>query len=122
MNAQIQTLFSVTHAALSLVIFVMMEGLKALSPWFETPRGKRVLPILPILFGVAAAVGGFVDPAYTRLQDRLIVGVLCGAFSAQVFTVVKKSLLAKGLPVEEIQAPAGPTTPTPGATTPKSEG
>ena len=109
------SLFSTTHIALSVAIFVVVATVKKLAhPFFDTHTvGIRVLPVLPLVLGVAAALLGFVDSGITRLPDRLVVGVLCAAFSSQAYKLAKTTILGRGLP-----GLSSPSTPPPSPSEP----
>ena len=105
------SLFSATHIALSVAIFVVVATVKKLAhPVFDThPVGIRVLPVMPLVLGVAAALLGFVDDGITRLPDRIVVGVLCAAFSSQAYKLAKTTILGRGLP--GLSSPSEPPSP-----------
>ena len=111
------SLFSATHIALSVAIFVVVATVKKLAhPFFDTHTvGIRVLPVLPLVLGVAAALLGFVDSGITRLPDRIVVGVLCAAFSSQAYKLAKTTILGRGLPglSSPSEPPAPPSEPSP---------
>lgn len=105
------SLFSTTHIALSVAIFVVVATVKKLAhPFFDTHTvGIRVLPVMPLVLGVAAALLGFVDDGITRLPDRIVVGVLCAAFSSQAYKLAKTTILGRGLP--GLSSPSEPPSP-----------
>lgn len=93
-----ENMVSGENAVLAGVVFaVMTAGKGAAGKFFETPTGQRILPVLPLVLGVAFSLSGFCDPSVTRWQARVVVGLLSGALAGQMFKVGRTSIMGKGV-------------------------
>lgn len=85
-------------------IFVLMSVIKQIVPTFwKTKIGQRILPVLPILIGVAGAFIGLCENCVTW-QDKLLIGLLAGAAAAHTFKLARTSLVGYGLDTTPVKA------------------
>lgn len=96
------------------VFVVISASRKPLQPFWDTPFGQRLLPLSPLILGVAGALIGMADAE--SWQDRLVIGLIAGYASAHTFKVGKTTLLGYGLTDEDTEVPTvqpKPSGPTP---------
>ena len=105
-----QDLVSPRNLGVATAIVVFIATFRGAVPsLFERPTVRRLLPVLPVLLGVAAAFGGFtetVGPA--SWQNRLVIGILTGAAAASLYKVGKTTVLGQGLVFETAPQPVAP--------------
>ena len=97
-------------------IFVVTWAIKGfLFPEFWKGRlGQRFLPLLPLALGLAGAFCGVCDCAVW--QDKLLIGLIAGWASSNVFKIGRTSIMGYGLPDADgdgipdspVPAPPGP--------------
>jgi len=108
------SLMSWVNLSLAGAIFVVTATLKQiLGKFFTSPVGQRLLPLIPLVLGVGLSLAGFHDGRMSRWQDLVIVGVLSGAFSGQIFKIGRTSLLGRGLDPTAPESSASVTPPPP---------
>lgn len=107
----ITDMISGKNLMLSGAVFAVVASVKTVAPSIQSSKvGQRLLPILPVILGALAALAGFCDVALApRWQDRVVVGILSGAFSGHFFKMGKTSLL--GMDLDDVAAPAAPAVP-----------
>ena len=107
-----------TKANLSLAggVFVLLQTLKMVFPtFFQGKLGQRLVPVIPLLFGVAGSMAGMCSG--TRWQEKVMIGLIAGFAAGHSFKVGKTTLLGKGIDVDDpAPAPDAPAEP------PKKEG
>lgn len=91
-------------ALLGTVVAAMTEGVRRSFP--QSVFVLRLLPLLPLLLGALLAV---LVPSLApgeSVGERSVYGVLAGAFSGQLYALVKRQVSSK---VASVEPPAGGT-------------
>lgn len=73
--------------------------------FFESVVGQRLLPIAPMVFGIAGAQAGICEGASTW-QGRCMLGLIAGFSAGHFFKIGKTSLLGAGVEAPEPKEPA----------------
>jgi hypothetical protein len=109
MGPELISLLTAHNMILAGAIFALMTVLKPICPnLFQSYWGARLMPLYPIILGVACALLGCSDAK--TWQDRAMVGVLAGFAASHFFKVGKTTLLGQGL---DGSNPSDPTPPVP---------
>lgn len=83
-------------ATLAGLILIVVSGLKSLSPeLFESHWGQRLLPLLPVLFGL---LGGFLGAVDGPTASRLEQGFMAGLVAAMAYKTGKTTIAGSGVP------------------------
>jgi len=95
----VNDLVSVRNLSVATAIVVFLLTLKGAIPaFFEKVWVRRVMPVMPVLLGVAAAFTGFAEiVAPPTWQNKLVIGVLTGAAAATFYKVGRTSILGQGI-------------------------
>lgn len=101
---EISSLVSGKNLTLAGSVFVLVMLLKTSFPeFFKSNAGKRLLPVLPMLLAVVAAFFGFCDVALApSWQDKLMTGLLTGAYASWFYKVGRTTILGR-----DLEAPLG---------------
>jgi len=89
-------------------VFVLVSILRTtFKGFFEGKLGQRLLPVLPVVFGLAGAFLGLGEGA-KRWQDKIVLGLIVGFVSAHIFKLGKTSVLGYGVddPIDKAALPA----------------
>lgn len=87
-------------------IFVLMSLVKQVgAPFWKGQIGQRLLPVLPLLFGIAGAFVGICENCSTW-QDKLLIGILAGYVAGHTFKVLRTTVVGYGTGEVEA-APSG---------------
>lgn len=104
-SMDIQQLLLPENMALPVVTGLIVQAIRQSGKdLFATPRGARVLPVLPYIIGLALALAGIGTAGVWR--ERFLLGIMAGAVSSSVYKMLVTTLLARGIDVSA-------TTPTP---------
>lgn len=129
------SLISPRNSAVAAGIVAIITGLRRSWPeFFAGNVGKRILPLLPMALGVAAAFAGLCDMGDAPLltwPSKAVVGVLTGTVASTLFKVADSTIAPASLsgatpstappaPAPAAAPPAGSTVPPPAA--PPAEG
>lgn len=64
--------------------------------FFLGTLGQRLLPIIPLLLGVAGALGGISEKA-ANWQSEVMLGMICGFLASNFFKVGKTTVMGIGV-------------------------
>jgi len=86
----------------------------AFKKFFRSTKGQRLLPVLPVVLGIVAAMVGIGEAkeALPQWQDKLVLGILAGFTAGQLFKAGKTSVFGWGIADQPQEAPAG-SSPSP---------
>ena len=116
------SLISPRNSAVAAGIVAIITGLRRSWPEFFAGRvGKRVLPLLPMALGVAAAFAGLCDMGDGPLltwPSKAVVGVLTGTFASTLFKVADSTIAPASLSGTTSTAPPAPSPVPPPAPPP----
>lgn len=86
--------------------FAVCQLIKMVAPkWASSRIGARFMPVIPVAFGVVAALAGLCSVA--TWPEKVVVGLLAGTTAGQAFKMGKTTLMGKGIP-EKAAPPAPP--------------
>ena len=78
-------------------IFVLMSVMRVpMKDFYDSRLGQRLLPLIPIVLGVAGAFAGLCDGKVW--QDKLLIGLIAGWASSHTFKLGRTSVMGYGLP------------------------
>ena len=96
---------------------------KSAKPFFDAGIGERLLPLLPLLFGVLGALMGVCENAPT-VGDKVVMGLIAGFAASHMFKLGKTTVMgfgvapkkkkAKPLPEEGTEPEPAPEDPAEG--------
>lgn len=93
--------------------FALTTSMRAsFKDFFATRAGARLLPLLPVIFGIVGALMGVCD-GVTAWQDRVMLGALLGFTAGHVFKMGKQSIMGIGIP-EKVEPDEGSSPPPAG--------
>jgi len=89
-------------------VLAVCSTLKAsFKEFFKGKVGQRLLPIMPVLLGVIAALVGIGDVgAEATWQNKLVLGIIAGFTAGQLFKAGKTSLFGWGIDDQPKEAPS----------------
>ena len=112
------TVLSGVNALLCAFIVAIVGALREAFPaFFRSPTGRRVLPLLPLVFGCAFGAAGLCDTRMFGNPNRLtaiVVGGLCGALASSAKTALNRFKKSERDAANPPDDPARPSDP-PGA-------
>jgi hypothetical protein len=94
----LSSLLTGKNAAFAAGLIAVVSGLRAVFPYvFESKVGARLLPLLPMVLGVAGAflLGGHIDA--TTVQTKVGVGLLAGLVAAQSYKIGRTTVAGKNV-------------------------
>lgn len=92
----LDSLLTTSNLALSGAILAVITTAKRSFPKLSKKGwAQRVMPVLPLLLGVAGGLLGATDA--TELQEKVTIGLVCGFFAANVYKVGRTSVLGVGI-------------------------
>lgn len=90
-------LFSQANGILAAFIFGCMLAVRSLAPvFFESALGQRLLPVIPMIVGIAASLAGL-GAAHGTISEKVTMGVIAGSFVAHAFKIGKTSVVGSGV-------------------------
>lgn len=100
------------NAALVAGVVAICSTLKAtFKGFFKGKVGQRLLPVIPVLLGIAAAMAGIGDAGGPTWQSKLVFGVIAGFTAGQLFKAGKTSIFGWGIEDEPKQVEEGSSPP-----------
>lgn len=107
-NLDLTSLLTGKNLILTGGVFALTTALREMfKVFFVSTSGQRILPILPLVFGVAGALAGVCD-GVTEWQGRLMLGLIAGFAAGHLFKVGKTSLMGAGVEESEPKDPPAP--------------
>lgn len=107
----LSSLLTGENAALVGGVLAICSTLKAtFKGFFKGKIGQRLLPVLPVLLGIVAAMAGIGDAGEDVWQSKLVLGVLAGFTAGQLFKAGKTSIFGWGIE-DQPQLEAGSSPP-----------
>jgi hypothetical protein len=104
-------LASPENAALPFAVGFLTHVIRrACGDLLRTPRGRRVVPLVPLLVGLSLALAGIGTAGSWR--ERVLLGVMAAATAGYFYNLVRKQL---GGAVESLTVTPEPPAPTPAA-------
>lgn len=104
----LSTLLTGRNALFAAAIYAITQTLKTIAPKFFAGKiGQRLLPVIPLVLGIVGGVLGVPD-GVTRMQDKIVIGIVAAFASSHLFKLGRTSVLGWGLGSGE---PAPPATP-----------
>jgi len=97
------------NALFAVAVYAIVQTLKTVAPkFFAGKTGQRLLPLIPLVLGVLGGVLGVPD-GVTRMQDKIVVGIVAAFASSHLFKLGRTTMLGWGLGSGE---PTPPSTPS----------
>lgn len=111
----ISALVTGENAALVGGVLAICSTLKAtFKPFFKGKIGQRILPLMPVLLGIAGAMAQIGNAGSNAWQSRLVLGVIAGFTAGQLFKAGKTSVFGWGIEDEPKPAEGGSSPPNDG--------
>lgn len=94
------------NAALPAVVIALVYATRRSGgSYFRSPPGKRLLPLLPLLFGLGLALLGIGTAGPWR--ERVLFGLLAGFVASGGFAFLRTTVFGRGL-ADELERPSDP--------------
>ena len=92
-------MLSGANVVLIAIILTVTGAIKSIFPdCFGSKTGQRILPIIPIVLGIAGALAGLGSPgAAATILDKVMVGLMSGLSAAISFKLARTTVLGKGI-------------------------
>ena len=113
--SDLSSLLTGENAALVGGILAICSTLKgSFKGFFKSNAGQRLLPLMPVLLGIMAAMSGIGDAGENAWQSKLVLGVIAGFTAGQLFKAGKTSVFGWGFEDQPAQLEGGSSTPNDG--------
>ena len=83
-------------------------------PFFKSKLGQRLLPLMPVLLGIAGAMARIGNAGSNEWQSRLVLGVIAGFTAGQLFKAGKTSVFGWGIEDQPQPEEGGSSSPNDG--------
>lgn len=94
MDLNLKDFFSGLNLLLGICTFILTALVKRVfQPFWEKPLGNRLLPLVPLVFGLALAFAGLHEPAVTTWQEKLAIGLVASFAASYIFKFSQTTLL-----------------------------
>lgn len=94
MDLNLNDFFSGLNLLLGMCTFILTALVKRLfQPFWKKPLGNRLLPLVPLVFGLALAFAGLHEPEIKTWQETLAIGLIASFASSHLYKIGKTTLL-----------------------------
>lgn len=108
-NLDLTSLLTGKNLLLTGGVFALTTAIREVfKVFFASASGQRILPVIPLIFGVAGALAGVCD-GVVEWQGRLMLGLIAGFAAGHLFKIGKTTFMGSG--VEDPEPPSTPPSP-----------
>jgi len=94
MDLNLNDFFSGLNLLLGICTFILTTLVKRVfAPFWEKPLGNRLLPIMPLVFGLTLAFLGLHEPEIKTWQETLAIGLIASFGASYIFKFSHTTLL-----------------------------
>lgn len=94
MELNLKDFFSGLNLLLGICTFILTTLVKRVfQPFWEKPVGNRLLPLVPLVFGLALAFAGLHEPNIKTWQETLSIGLVASFAASYIFKFSHTTLL-----------------------------
>jgi hypothetical protein len=94
LDLNLNSFFSGLNLLLGICTFILTATVKrTFQPFWDKPVGNRLLPLVPLVFGLVLAFAGLHEETITRWQEKFAIGLVASFAASYIFKFSQTTLL-----------------------------